>query len=107
VQEARALGGSHNIMTAASCYITHNQHSMTLCSMHSHWAAALRSLTAALHYAQAAQHFDSQFFCLPCRYLVQEARALGSSLEIIDRCNLTVLCEPGQEDLPQFLADNR
>jgi hypothetical protein len=38
---------------------------------------------------------------------VQEARALGSSLEIIDRCNLTVLCEPGQEDLPRFLADNR
>jgi hypothetical protein len=36
--------------------------------------------------------------------LVQEARALGSSLEIIDRCNLSVLCEPGQEDLPRFLA---
>ena len=36
------------------------------------------------------------------RYLVREARALG--LEVIDRCNLTVLQEPGQEDLPQFLA---
>lgn len=34
---------------------------------------------------------------------MQEARALGD-LEIIDRCNLTVLCEPGQEDLPVFLA---
>ncbi|WIA16923.1 hypothetical protein OEZ85_013849 [Tetradesmus obliquus] len=41
------------------------------------------------------------------RYLVREARALGSSLDIIDRCNLTVLCEPGQEDLPQFLAQHR
>lgn len=29
------------------------------------------------------------------RYLVQEARALGVP-EIIDRCNLTVLLEPGQ-----------
>ena len=36
------------------------------------------------------------------RYLVREARALG--LEVIDRCNLTVLQEPGQEDLPDFLA---
>ena len=36
------------------------------------------------------------------RYLVREARALG--LEVIDRCNLTVLQEPGQEDLPNFLA---
>lgn len=26
-------------------------------------------------------------------------------LEVIDRCNLTVLLEPGQEDLVQFLAD--
>ena len=33
---------------------------------------------------------------------MHEARALG--LEVIDRCNLTVLQEPGQEDLPHFLA---
>jgi hypothetical protein len=33
---------------------------------------------------------------------VSGARALG--LEVIDRCNLTVLLEPGQEDLPHFLA---
>ena len=37
------------------------------------------------------------------RYLVTEARKLG--VEVIDRCNLTVLYEPGQEDLAQFLAD--
>jgi radical SAM/Cys-rich protein len=38
------------------------------------------------------------------RYLVSRARALG--ITIIDRCNLTVLFEPGQEDLAQFLADH-
>ena len=40
-----------------------------------------------------------------CRYLVTEAKALG--LEVIDRCNLTVLQEPGQEDLVDFLAQHR
>ncbi|GAX77406.1 hypothetical protein CEUSTIGMA_g4852.t1 [Chlamydomonas eustigma] len=39
------------------------------------------------------------------RYLVTQARCLG--LEVIDRCNLTVLLEPGQEDLPAFLAANK
>lgn len=39
------------------------------------------------------------------RYLVEQARARG--IEVIDRCNLTVLLEPGQEDLAQFLADHR
>jgi len=37
------------------------------------------------------------------RYLVSEARKLGC--EVIDRCNITILCEPGYEDLAQFLAD--
>ena len=39
------------------------------------------------------------------RKLVVEARAAG--LEVIDRCNLTVLEEPGQEDLAGFLAENQ
>mmetsp|Transcript_14011 Transcript_14011/g.29580 ORF Transcript_14011/g.29580 Transcript_14011/m.29580 type:complete len:193 (-) Transcript_14011:181-759(-) len=40
------------------------------------------------------------------RYLVSTARALrGKDLIIIDRCNLTVLQEPGQEDLVQFLKE--
>ena len=39
------------------------------------------------------------------RPLVLAARARG--VEVIDRCNLTVLYEPGQEDLPSFLAENR
>ncbi|RIL07498.1 MAG: radical SAM protein [Proteobacteria bacterium] len=36
------------------------------------------------------------------RFLVAEARALGR--RVIDRCNLTVLLEPGQEDTAAFLA---
>ena len=36
------------------------------------------------------------------RYLVAGARALGRA--VIDRCNLTVLFEPGQEDTAVFLA---
>ena len=36
------------------------------------------------------------------RDLVRRARALG--VHVIDRCNLTILQEPGQEDLATFLA---
>jgi radical SAM/Cys-rich protein len=39
------------------------------------------------------------------RRLVTEARALG--VEVIDRCNLTILLETGQEDLAEFLAAHR
>jgi radical SAM/Cys-rich protein len=39
------------------------------------------------------------------RMLVRGARALG--VRVIDRCNLTVLFEPGQEDLAEFLAGER
>ncbi|WP_302175152.1 arsenosugar biosynthesis radical SAM (seleno)protein ArsS [uncultured Hydrogenophaga sp.] len=37
------------------------------------------------------------------RDLVRGARALG--VQVIDRCNLTILSEPGQEDLAAFLAE--
>ncbi|MBL0312126.1 MAG: arsenosugar biosynthesis radical SAM protein ArsS [Holophagaceae bacterium] len=39
------------------------------------------------------------------RPLVEGARRLG--MQVIDRCNLTVLFEPGQEHLAQYLADNQ
>ena len=39
------------------------------------------------------------------RHLVVGARALG--LQVIDRCNLTILLEPGQEDTAEFLAEHR
>jgi radical SAM/Cys-rich protein len=39
------------------------------------------------------------------RHLVAGARALG--LQVIDRCNLTILLEPGHEDTAEFLAEHR
>jgi len=39
------------------------------------------------------------------RYLVGEARAAG--VRVIDRCNLTILFEPGQQELAGFLAHNQ
>jgi len=39
------------------------------------------------------------------RRLVREARKLG--VKVMDRCNLTILEQPGQEDLAQFLAGER
>ncbi|WP_395058345.1 radical SAM protein, partial [Polaromonas sp.] len=39
------------------------------------------------------------------RDLVRTARAQG--VRVIDRCNLTILFEPGQEDLAEFLAAQR
>ena len=39
------------------------------------------------------------------RALVRAARAQG--VRVIDRCNLTILFEPGQQDLAQFLADQQ
>ena len=38
------------------------------------------------------------------RRLVRAARACN--IAVIDRCNLTILSEPGQEDLADFLAEN-
>ena len=39
------------------------------------------------------------------RSLVRAARAQG--VRVIDRCNLTILFEPGQEDLAEFLAEQQ
>ena len=38
------------------------------------------------------------------RYLVEAARGMG--IQVIDRCNLTILNEPGEETLAAFLAAN-
>jgi radical SAM/Cys-rich protein len=38
-------------------------------------------------------------------YLVTQARKLD--IQVIDRCNLTILYEPGQHNLAQFLADKK
>ncbi|VAW63932.1 Possible L-Asparaginase II [hydrothermal vent metagenome] len=39
------------------------------------------------------------------RYFISQARALNVS--IIDRCNLTILSEPNQNNLAEFLAENK
>jgi radical SAM/Cys-rich protein len=39
------------------------------------------------------------------RWMVAEARKQGR--HVIDRCNLTVLAQPGMEDLPEFLAEHQ
>lgn len=39
------------------------------------------------------------------RYLVERARSM--KITVLDRCNLTILNEPGQEDLAEFLAHHQ
>jgi len=41
------------------------------------------------------------------RYVVQRVRALQPPRKILDRCNLTILLEPGYEGLAQFLAKHK
>ncbi len=55
---------------------------------------------ARLDLTGGAPELNPQF-----RRLVVAARALG--VEVMDRCNLTVLEQPGQEDLAEFLAEHR
>ena len=41
------------------------------------------------------------------RYFIEKLRALPQVKTIIDRCNLTILVEPGYEDMAEFLAGHR
>jgi len=67
-------------------------------------AQVLRYLEAsgatALDLTGGAPELNANF-----RAMVRDARSLGA--RVIDRCNLTVLSEPGQEDLAEFLAAQR
>jgi radical SAM/Cys-rich protein len=40
------------------------------------------------------------------RYFIERVKKLHPARHIIDRCNLTILLEPGYEDLSEFLATN-
>jgi radical SAM/Cys-rich protein len=40
-------------------------------------------------------------------YLVERVKALQPARHVIDRCNLTILLEPGYEDLAEFLARHK
>jgi len=55
---------------------------------------------AVLDLTGGAPEMNSHF-----RDLVTRARELG--VRVMDRCNLTIIEEPGQEDLAQFLAANQ
>jgi len=41
------------------------------------------------------------------RYFIEQVKALTQPRHIIDRCNLTILLDPGYEDLPEFLARHK
>jgi radical SAM/Cys-rich protein len=41
------------------------------------------------------------------RYFIERVKKLRPARNVIDRCNLTILLEPGYEDLAAFLAVNR
>src|SRR6266704_6945394 len=41
------------------------------------------------------------------RYFIERARRLESPRHVIDRCNLTILPDPGYEELPEFLAKHK
>ncbi|HEX5211786.1 MAG TPA: arsenosugar biosynthesis radical SAM (seleno)protein ArsS [Pseudolabrys sp.] len=59
-----------------------------------------RRRTGTLDITGGAPELNANF-----RRLVRQARALG--VKVMDRCNLTILEQPGQEDLAEFLAANR
>ena len=40
------------------------------------------------------------------RYFVERVKSLTPARHVMDRCNLTILLEPGYEDYAQFLADH-
>jgi radical SAM/Cys-rich protein len=41
------------------------------------------------------------------RYFIKRVKVLTLPRHVIDRCNLTILLEPGYEDLPEFLATHK
>ncbi len=59
-----------------------------------------RSRIATLDLTGGAPELHPQF-----RHIVTAARTIGA--RVIDRCNLTILEEPGHEDLAEFLAAQR
>jgi radical SAM/Cys-rich protein len=64
------------------------------------WLLDRNPSVASLDLTGGAPELNPEF-----RRLVKGARALDR--EVVDRCNLTVFHEPGQEDTPEFLAAHR
>jgi radical SAM/Cys-rich protein len=74
--------------------------SMTLQTVEQVLAYAAASGARTLDLTGGAPELNPYF-----RHVVGTARARG--MRVIDRCNLTILLEPGQEDLAGFLAHGR
>jgi len=62
-----------------------------------HWLA--QTTIATVDITGGAPELNPHF-----RYLVEQLKALAPPRHVMDRCNLTVLFEAGQEDLAEFLA---
>jgi radical SAM/Cys-rich protein len=73
---------------------------MTLETMDQVFALVERTGVKVIDLTGGAPELNPHF-----RDFVRRARAKG--LKVIDRCNLTVLLEPGQEDLAAFLAEQQ
>ena len=90
-------------MSCVHCHVNagpHRTESMDLGTIEQVLALLARENIGLLDLTGGAPELNPHF-----RYLVRQARALG--VRVIDRCNLTVLFEPGQEDLAEFLAEHQ
>jgi len=90
-------------MSCVHCHVNagpHRTESMDLETLEQVLALLARQSIGLLDLTGGAPELNPHF-----RYLVRQARALG--VRVIDRCNLTVLFEPGQEDLAEFLAEHQ
>ena len=65
------------------------------------WFEAAKSIDV-VDITGGAPEMNPQF-----RYLITSLRRIRPEVGIIDRCNLTILLEPGYEDMVNFLAENR
>lgn len=73
---------------------------MTLETIEELLAFVARAAVETLDLTGGAPELNPHF-----RELVGRARALG--VQVLDRCNLTILTQPGQDDLAQFLASHQ
>jgi len=90
-------------MSCVHCHVNagpHRTESMDLETIEQVLALLARENIGLLDLTGGAPELNPHF-----RYLVRQSRALG--VRVIDRCNLTVLFEPGQEDLAEFLAEHQ
>jgi len=90
-------------LSCVHCHVNagpHRTESMSLDTIEQVLALLARERIGVLDLTGGAPELNPHF-----RYLVRAARTLG--VRVIDRCNLTVLFEPGQEDLAEFLASQQ